>query len=142
MHIKNSAYYKINLKQLHQALTEVVQKRKKYRSTFLVKQGESLIPIEVNICAYFNIKSGIIRGITFNKESLIIGGKMRDLEGELDPTQFFRANRQLIIQRTAIKRINNAVNGKLNITVFPEFEEQILISKTKSKHFKNWIAAY
>ncbi len=132
----------INLKQLHQELTEVIQKYKKYKSTFLVQQDESLVPIEVNIFAYFNIKSGIVRGITFNKEHLIIDKKMGDLELELNPTQFFRANRQFIIQRTAVKKINNAANGKLSISVFPEFNKQILISKTKSKHFKNWIAAY
>jgi len=91
---------------------------------------------------YFNIKFGIVRGITFDKEHLIIDKKMRNLETELNPTQFFRANRQFIIQRTAIKKINNVVNGKLSITVFPKFNEQILISKTKSKHFKNWISAY
>ncbi len=142
MHKKNRASDKINLKQLHQALTEVVQKHKKYKSTFLVQQDESLVPMEVNIFAYFNIKSGIVRGITFNKEYLIIDKKMGNLEAELDPTQFFRANRQFIIQRKAIKKINNASNGKLNIAVFPEFNEQILISKTKSKHFKNWIGAY
>ena len=88
MHKKNSASDKINLKQLHQALTEVVQKHKKYKSTFLVQQDESLVPIEVNIFAYFNIKSGIVKGITFDKESIIIDRKMGDLEEELDPTQF------------------------------------------------------
>ncbi len=132
----------INLKELHQALTEVVQKHKKYKSTFLVQQNQSLVPIKVNVFAYFNLKSGIVRGITFNKEYLIIDKKIGDLEVELDPAQFFRANRQFIIQRTAIKKINNVVNGKLSISVFPEFNEQILISKTKSKHFKNWIGAY
>ncbi len=132
----------INLKLLHQELTEVVQKHKKYKSTFLVQQDESLVPIETKAFAYFYINSNIVRGITFDKEYLIIDKKMEDLEVELDPTQFFRANRQFIIQRTAIKKINNAVNGKLSITVFPEFNEQILISKTKSKHFKNWIGAY
>jgi len=142
MHKKNSTSDKINLKQLHQVLTEVVQKHKKYKSTFLVQQDESLVPIETTAFAYFHINSNIVKGITFNKKHLIIDRKMGDLEVELDPTRFFRANRQFIIQRTAIKNINNAVNGKLNIAVFPEFNEQILISKTKSKHFKNWIGAY
>jgi len=136
---KNNVSDKINLRQLHQVLTEVVQKHKKYKLTFLVQQDESLVPIEATVFAYFNIKSGIVRGITFNKEYLIIDKKMGDLEVELNPTQFFRVNRQFIIQRTAIKIINNAVNGKLSITAFPEFNEQILISKTKSKHFREWI---
>jgi two-component system LytT family response regulator len=132
----------INLKQLHQALTEVAQKNKKYKSTFLVQKDESLVPIETKAFAYFYINSNIIKGITFNKKNLIIDKKMGDLETELDPIHFFRVNRQFIIQRTAIKKINNASNGKLSITVFPESKEQIIISKIKSKHFKNWIVAY
>ena len=131
--------HKINLSQLHFTLTQIAQKHKKYKSTFLVKQDESLAPIGVKEFAYFTIKSRIIRGTTFDKESIIINKKMSDLEAKLDPSQFFRVNRQFIIQRAAIKKINYAVNGKLTLTVSPNLNEQILISKTKSKHFKIWM---
>lgn len=133
---------KTSLKQLHQALAEVMQEYKKYKTTFLVKQDESLIPIETIFFAHFNIKSNVVKGITFDKKSFIIDEKMEAIEAELDPALFYRANRQFIVQRKAIVRINYAFNGKLTITTTPKLSEPIVISKAKSTHFKEWMRRY
>lgn len=130
---------KTSLNQLRQVLTEVKQHQKKYNATFLVKQDESLIPVATHIFAYFNIKSSVVKGITFDAESFIIDRKMESLEDELDPMQFYRINRQFIAQRNAIVRINYGSNGKLVITVSPTFSGSIVVSKAKSKHFKEWM---
>lgn len=133
---------KTSLKQLHQALTEVMQEYKKYKATFLVKQDESLIPIDSIFFAHFNIKSNVVKGTTFDKKSFIIDEKMETIEAELDPNLFYRANRQFIVQRKAIVRINYAFNGKLTITTIPKLSKSIIISKAKSKHFKEWMSKY
>jgi two-component system LytT family response regulator len=66
---------------------------------------------------------------------------MEDLEAELDPALFYRINRQFIVQRQAIKRINYSFNGKLTINVSPKFDDSIVISKSKAKHFKEWMGS-
>lgn len=136
MHRKN----KIDLKKLHKVLTKVVQKHKKYKSTFLIKQGESLVPIEVKNFAFFNIKSGIVKGTTFNKDTIIITNSMSDLEAALNPTQFYRINRQFIVQRNAISSINYSFNKKLTVIICPKYDEPIVISNAKSKAFKLWMS--
>lgn len=136
MHRKN----KIDLKKLHKVLTKVVQKHKKYKSTFLIKQDESLVPIEVKNFAFFNIKSGIVKGTTFNKDTIIITNSMSGLEIALNPTQFYRINRQFIVQRNAISSINYSFNKKLTVIVCPKYDEPIVISKAKSKAFKLWMS--
>jgi len=67
---------------------------------------------------------------------------MEDLISEIDPSLFYRVNRQFIVQRTAIKKINYSFNGKLTLTVSPKFIESIIISKAKSTHFKEWMRNY
>lgn len=130
---------KTNLKRLRQVLTEIKQPRKKYNATFLVKQEESLIPVTTRFFAFFSIKSSVVKGTTFDEESFIMDQKMEDLENELDPRLFYRVNRQFITQRNAIVRINYGSNGKLLITVSPEFNGSIVVSKTRSKSFKEWM---
>lgn len=137
---KNKSYdVKTSLKRLRQVLKEVKHQHEKYNATFLVKQDESLIPVKIKVFAYFNIKSSIVKGTTFAEESFVLDKKMEDLEVELNPKLFYRINRQFIVQRTAITRINYAANGKLIVIAFPKFSEPIIVSKAKSKDFKEWM---
>lgn len=139
---KKNVSEKPQLKQVYNALTDLLQKQKKNQTTFLIKHKESLIPFKASDFAYFIVKSGIVKGTTFNNKSVIIDKKLNELETNLNPLLFFRINRQFIIQRTAVKRISNATNGKLSIIVSQYFTEQILVSKAKSRHFKKWMDDY
>ena len=65
---------------------------------------------------------------------------MEELEMELDPSLFYRVNRQYIIQRKSIEKVSYPFNGKLKITISPKSKETIVISKAKSKHFKEWLS--
>jgi len=131
-----------DIKKIQKILAEIKQQNKTYKTTFLVHQRESLIPLKTEKIAFFNIDSGIVKGTTHSNESFIMDRKMEDLISEIDPSLFYRVNRQLIVQRTAIKKINYSFNGKLTLTVSPKFIESIIISKAKSTHFKEWMRNY
>ena len=137
---QNNTQIETNLTQIHQILTEI-QQAKKYKKTFLVHKKESLIPIETNVFAYFYIDLGLVKGITHNNESFILDKKMEDLEMELDPTLFYRVNRQYITQRKAVQKVNYSFNGKLTVIISPKPNESVVISKAKSKHFKEWLGS-
>jgi DNA-binding LytR/AlgR family response regulator len=64
---------------------------------------------------------------------------MEQLEQQLDPHVFFRANRQFIINRGAITEVDFYFNGRLSIKVKPEPPERILISKARVPEFKSWM---
>ncbi len=128
-----------DIKKIQKVLAEIKQQNKTYKTTFLVHKRESLIPIKTEKIAFFNIDSGIVKGTTHSNESFIMDRKMEDLIADIDPALFYRVNRQFIVQRTAIKKINYSFNGKLTLTVSPKFIESIIISKAKSTHFKEWM---
>ena len=56
----------------------------------------------------------------------------------LDPVDFFRANRQYIISRTAIKDIDIWFNNRLSVNLKITAPEKILISKARIAEFKKW----
>ena len=61
------------------------------------------------------------------------------MEKQLDPNQFFRANRQHIIHVSSIDSIQNPFNGKLRIKLKRDAEREVLVSKEKVPLFKQWL---
>ena len=94
--------------------------------------------IDVNEVAYLYVKE---RGVFMKKndgQEYMVDFYLDDLEKQLDPARFFRANRQFLVARAAIKEIEPYFNGRLILGVKPESNAQIIISKVKATDFKRW----
>ena len=113
--------------------------KKGYKSMYLVHHRDELIPIKTEKIAYLYIDNGIVKAVTKEKQTHIIEQKLEDIENELDPSNFYRLNRQFIVQRDAISGIKQYFNGKLIVNVIPTYEERVIVSKAKAAEFKNWM---
>ncbi|MDZ7743263.1 MAG: LytTR family DNA-binding domain-containing protein [Bacteroidota bacterium] len=113
--------------------------RGSYRQSFLVQYKDRLIPLVVEDFAYFCIENGIVFGMTHEKKKHILDQKLESLVEELDPDKFFRANRQFIVSREAIRDLNIYFNGKLVLNVHPAPAEKIIVSKLKAPELKKWL---
>ena len=123
-----------------QGLFNLLQGQKKsYRQSYLVQKGDTLTPIASNDFAFFYIQNGVVRGTTIENVTYHLDGKLEDLENELNPQEFFRANRQYLVQRSAIKNLSIYFNGRLIVNVIPEAKEQIIVSKANAPKFKAWL---
>ena len=135
---KNQKEQTTNQDLLHNLYQELTQK-KNFKTTFLVQHQEALYPISTSDLAGFFIDNGIIKGSTFEGKSYIITHTMEQLEDELNPIDFYRINRQFILQRNSIKRIDYYFNGKLKIKTEPSFDGELIVSKSKASNFKKWL---
>ena len=109
-----------------------------YRSSFLVSYRQKMIMIDVNDVAYLYVKE---RGVFLKKkdgQEYMVDLYLDDLEKQLDPAMFYRANRQFLVARSAIREIETYFNGRLILIVVPETSAQIIISKVKASDFKRW----
>ncbi len=123
-------------------LLELIKGRaKNYKTTFLVSHRDQMIPLKTEKIAYFRIDTGIVKAITSDNAPYVIDDKLEDIEEELDPTLFYRANRQFIIHRDAVVNIKPYFNGKLVVEVNPVCDERIVISKAKASEFKEWMGS-
>ena len=59
---------------------------------------------------------------------------------QLNPNDFFRANRQIIVSRKAVKDLTIWFGNKLSLNLSVKIPEQIIISKAKVSEFKNWFS--
>ncbi|MEK6152509.1 LytTR family DNA-binding domain-containing protein [Flavobacteriaceae bacterium 3-367] len=128
-----------NKERLEDVLQLIQQQHKAYRSNYLMAHRDELIPVKVEDIAYFYIDTGVVRAITFQAKAYMMDTKLEDLEKELDPAIFDRANRQFVINRKAIAKIKYYFGGKLIVNVIPPAEERIVISKAKASQFKKWV---
>jgi two-component system LytT family response regulator len=113
--------------------------KKSFKNTFLVSQRDQLIPLKTNDIAYFLIDLGSVKAVSNDNQTYTVDGKLEDIEESLDPTLFYRANRQCIVNREAIVNLKYYFNGKLIVSVSPVSKERIIVSKAKASEFKNWM---
>jgi two-component system, LytTR family, response regulator LytT len=62
-----------------------------------------------------------------------------DIESILDEKQFFRINRQMIINRKAIKEIEQYFNRKVILKTNIPIPEKAIVSRLKVTPFLNWL---
>lgn len=115
------------------------QQQKNYRTRFLIPSRDSFYTLMIKDIAYFYTEYRITRAVMPNNQHHIIPFTMEELEEQLDPDVFFRVSRQYLINNNSILRINNYFNGKLHIVLHPEPPEKIIMSRDRSKTFKQWL---
>ncbi len=107
----------------------------------LVYHKEKIIPIPIHEIALFYIDEKVLRLIDDKSNNFIINYKLEELE-KIGGNQFYRANRQYLINRNFIKEINTYTNRKQKVILTINFNQEILISKEKTTSFLEWIKGY
>lgn len=124
---------------LNNLLTSMKEVRSAYKSYFLVSFKDKLIPLSVNETAFIYIEDKIVRAVTFTSETYYLDQTLDVVFEQLDPTCFYRANRQYIIARKAVKDITLWFGSKLSVNLMVPVPERIIISKAKVGEFKKWL---
>jgi DNA-binding LytR/AlgR family response regulator len=110
-----------------------------YKTHFLIpSKGDKLIPLQAAEIALIYIDATIVKAETFEGKSFRFEYTLDELEDLLDPRDFFRANRQFIISRKAIRDIDIWFNSRLSVNLKITVPEKILISKARISEFKSW----
>jgi two-component system, LytTR family, response regulator LytT len=121
-------------------ITREITKASSYKRHFLIPHKDRLIPVQADDFAFFEIKGGVVRGITFDKKHWLLEESLDELTDELCPDAFYRANRQFLVSRKAIKEIEHYFNGRFCLHLLPNPEEPVLVSKAKAGKFREWMA--
>lgn len=114
--------------------------KKKYRQRFLLKKGQDYFFIKAVDVAFFYIDQSIVFIVDFNNQRFISGFKtLQVIEEELDPTLFFRVNRNYLINIQAIKKFRATDRVKLTVELSFHSHEKIIVSQDNVSSFKNWV---
>lgn len=112
---------------------------KDYKQRFLVKSGSIMKSIHIAEIAYFYSEDKLVFIKTKNNLRFAINETLDELEGLLNPSDFFRINRQYIVNFEVIQKVHHHFNGRLKIDFVPAPEEAIYISNRRATPFKAWM---
>lgn len=112
--------------------SEVVQ-------TMLVRYKDKIIPVKMDDVAYFYTYAERVTLTTLSGESYPVDKTLEALSQQLSEDKFFRANRQFIISRKAVKDIAVWFGSRLALNLTVETPERIIISKARVPEFKQWL---
>lgn len=121
------------------AIIRSLKKEENYKTHFLVPvKGDKLLPVSVEAIQYFYISNGLVKAVDSEGKEFVFSQSLDELAEQLNPHDFFRANRQFIVSRKAVSDISLWFNGRLAINLKVPVPEKIIISKAKASELKDW----
>lgn len=107
--------------------------------SIIIQQKDKILPINGENIAIFYIENDYVFAYTFEQKTFIISQKLDSLEKTFSPV-FFRANRQFLINRKAVKDASHHFNRKILVNLTLPFNYQIIIGKLKVTSFIDWLS--
>lgn len=130
---------KYNIQNYNELMTIISKGEKKYRTKILVNDTKTFYKINVENVAFCYTEHKITFAVTFDNKKHIINFSIENLEQQLNPEHFFRANRSIIINTNAIHNFENYSGNKLFLRLIKPFKKEIIISRLKASEFKIWM---
>jgi two-component system, LytTR family, response regulator LytT len=108
-------------------------------NSIIVYQGDKILPIGINQIALFYLEDDYVFALTFDSKKHILTQNLEELEN-LCGNNYFRANRQYLVNRKAVKDASKYFNRKIIINLNVNYSGQILVGKLKATSFLQWLA--
>ena len=109
------------------------------KSSFLIFKDQKYKTVPVESIAFFFIRHDITWIMCFDKQQYSLNQSLDQITASVSPRQFFRVNRQYLINFDAIKEVEPYFLRKLHVRLTLETPDKLLINKEKSPSFLNWM---
>jgi len=121
-------------------LYELINKRDiKYRDRFSVSFGQKIKSFEMDEIAYFYSKEGLTFAVLTDQKHYPVDYSLDNLLNELNPTDFFRINRQYLVKHSSIKQVHIFPKSHLKLELSPKPVDDTFVSIDKVTAFKKWL---
>ncbi len=110
-----------------------------YKERFMVSLGTKIRSVEVGDIAYFFSEEKATFLVNREGTSLPVEYSLDQVAGMLNPTHFFRVNRQFLVARPAIQTIHAYSAGKLKLDLLPVSRHEVFVSLSRIIEFKDWL---
>lgn len=108
--------------------------------TILTHIKDRIIPIAEQDIAFFYTSNEQVTLTTLDGKCYPVDGTLESINCKFGGEDFFRANRQFIVARKAIKDISVWFGGRLALNLTVATPERIIVSKVRTPEIKSWLA--
>jgi two-component system LytT family response regulator len=137
--VKETLPYPSTTDAIAQLLASVQSQSIRYRERFLISYRDTFTVVPANEVSHIGIKDGVVHLYTISGQNHTLNITLDDLESQLDPTRFIRANRQFIVNASAIEKLSTFFLGKMRIHLKGYPNTDIIISRDKVPVVKKWL---
>ncbi len=137
--IENESSPMENIYEYTRLLHSVLSGKKEYRTRFLISGITSYQKLEADEIAYFYSDNKLTFAVDNSGKEYTLDYNLEQLENELNPTHFFRANRKTIVHFNSVKKMSNELGSRLKVELSPLPEFDVIVSRLKATDFKIWM---
>lgn len=112
---------------------------RKYKDKLLIPYKDKLLPVNLEEVSFFYTSDKNTIVYLNNGTHYPYAKTLEQIMNNLDPSTFFRANKQFIINRESVKNITIWFDSRLLLSLNMDSPEPIYVSKNKASEFKSWI---
>jgi two-component system response regulator LytT len=121
------------------SILQLFQQKKPSKATsVLVHYKDKIIPVKLEDIALFYIKHEVTHLCTVDQKTYTLNKSLDEIQQITGP-DFYRANRQVIINRNAVQNVEQYFARKISVVLTVPFDATITISKEKISHFLEWL---
>lgn len=114
-------------------------KDKEYKKRFIVKTGEKIVIIPVEEISYCYSEDKSTYAVNRNGTRRLLDYSLDTVQEMLDPKQFFRISRSYIVSINSIENISKYLGTRLKLQLTPRSEEDVVVSRSRTSDFLEWL---
>lgn len=107
--------------------------------SFLIHIKDKIIPLKVEEIAYFYTFNERVVAVTHAGVEYPVDKSLDAIFSVLSVSDFFRANRQFIVSRKAVRDVSVWFGNRLALNLNQDTSERIIIPKARISEFKEWL---
>jgi len=130
-------FQQLRLPWLNELLTKLTTSTGK--KSFLVFKNNKYINVPTENIAFFYIKYESPMIMCFDRQEYFVNYSLEQIQSLLTEKQFFRLNRQYLINFDAVKEVEHYFARKLLVNLVIPAKEKLLVSKEKVSIFLHWL---
>jgi two-component system response regulator LytT len=109
------------------------------KKSFLVFKNNKYTTVQTDQIAFIYIRNESATIMTFQEQEYAIDQSLDQVQGLLSSKQFFRLNRQYLVNFSAIKEVEHYFARKLFVKLVIPSPDKLLIGKEKTGGFLSWL---
>lgn len=109
------------------------------RRRIIVRHKGALRVLAVEEVAYLRAEDKLTLAVTHDGQSFIVDHPLAELQAELDPATFFRANRAYLVAVRAVRAFRPGGKGRVALLLAPDPGGEVLVSQERAAAFRAWV---
>lgn len=126
-------------KQIYADKISQIAKQQRSQQVYLIHVRDKIIPIKSEQIAFCYTLDEKVTITTLDAQTYPYDKSLDAIMGTLPGEKFYRANRQFIISREAVRDISVWFGSRLSLNLTVTTPERIIISKARVGEFKRWL---